>query len=55
MKALNSIRKKISSLLEAVVATGQDNKRTELLNWLSSVDPSVNYNSAREKHETQTK
>jgi hypothetical protein len=53
VKALKSIAEDLTGLLEAVDATQQDNKRREMLSWLSSVDPSVNYNSARGKHETQ--
>lgn len=38
----------------AVEETRRDRDRQSLLDWLSSVDPSTNYNSAREKHETGT-
>jgi hypothetical protein len=28
--------------------------RTKLVEWLSTADPSINYNNAREKHEPET-
>jgi hypothetical protein len=37
------------------IATRMDKaERERLLNWLSSTDPSLNYNSARQKHESCT-
>ena len=41
----------VAALRRAIERAQQDKKRTELLNWLSSVDPSLNYNNARGKHE----
>lgn len=44
----------VAALREAVERAQRDRERTELLDWLSSVDPSLNYNNARTKHENGT-
>jgi len=44
----------ISALSNAVEEAQKDKKRKELLDWLSKIDPSKNFNSAREKHESGT-
>ncbi|CZT12383.1 uncharacterized protein RAG0_16224 [Rhynchosporium agropyri] len=37
---------------KAVELSQRDNSRSELLSWLSSVDPSQKYNDARDKHDS---
>ncbi len=54
MKSLTSICGEVSGLRKAVEDAQRDSQRKELLSWLSSVDPSENYNSARDKHEAET-
>lgn len=54
MKSLNSIGIDVSGLRKAIEEAGRDSRRQELLDWLSSIDPSTNYNSARKKHESKT-
>jgi hypothetical protein len=44
----------VSGLRKAIEDEQKDSKRKELLNWLTSIDPSKNYNSARDKHESCT-
>ena len=41
----------IAALRKAIETAQHDSKRSGLLNWLSSVDPSLNYNNARGKRE----
>jgi hypothetical protein len=54
MKNLISIVNDVSGLREAIEDAQRDNQRKELLSWLSSIDPSENYNSARGKREAKT-
>lgn len=54
VKALDSIGISISGLQEAIEAAQKDSQRTELFNWLSTVDASENYNNARTRHKAQT-
>jgi ankyrin repeat domain-containing protein 50 len=54
MKSLVSIGTDVSGLRKAIEDAQRDKQRTALLTWLSSIDPSENYNSAREKHEAET-
>jgi hypothetical protein len=51
---LSSISYNTSSLLYAIQEQQADRKRTELLNWLSSVDSSKLYNSGLDKIRTGT-
>ncbi|KUJ21550.1 uncharacterized protein LY89DRAFT_767578, partial [Mollisia scopiformis] len=44
----------ISKLREAIQDAQKDSDRASLLNWLSCVDPSSNFNSARDKHQAGT-
>lgn len=54
MKSLVSISSDVSGLRKAIEDAQHDRQRKELLDWLSSIDPSENYNSARDKHEATT-
>jgi hypothetical protein len=54
MKSLISISSDVSSLRKAIEDAQQDSQQAGLLNWISSIDPSENYNSARERHEVET-
>jgi hypothetical protein len=54
IKRLDSIGKDLSGLLKAVEEAQKDTQRKELLSWLSSIDPSENYNSARDRHQAET-
>lgn len=51
MKSLNCITSDLSGLRKAIEDTQRDKQRQELLDWLSQVDPSINYNSALGKLE----
>lgn len=44
----------LAALRTAVEKAQRDSNRSQLLNWLSSVDPSEGYNDARKKHEKNT-
>lgn len=44
----------ISALLKAIEIAQRDSHRSKLLKWLSSLDPSHNYNNACGKHEKGT-
>jgi hypothetical protein len=44
MNVMISIRDDISGLRNAIVHAQGDTKRTDLLNWLSTIDPSESYN-----------
>ena len=52
--ALNCIGTDVSGLRKAIVDAQKDGRRIGLLGWLSSVDPSVNFNNVIEKHELDT-
>ena len=54
MNTLNTISTDVSGLRKAVEDAQQDGTRRGLLDWLSSVDPSENYNSAQRRHEPRT-
>ncbi|KAH6849839.1 ankyrin repeat-containing domain protein [Chaetomium sp. MPI-CAGE-AT-0009] len=49
-----AIGSEVEGLRQAVEAAQEDRKRVALLDWLCDVDPSVIYNTAREKHEGAT-
>ncbi|KAF4630229.1 hypothetical protein G7Y89_g7913 [Cudoniella acicularis] len=51
---LQSIVVDVSGLLRAIENAQKDSQRTMLLDWLSSVDSSKNYNSARSRHADKT-
>lgn len=44
----------VAALRKAIETAQKDKTRTRLLDWLSSVDPSENYNNARGRHEDGT-
>jgi hypothetical protein len=44
----------IVSFRLAVASAQSDENRTKLIKWLSSAEPSINYNSARDKHQSET-
>lgn len=50
MKSIHCIEDDISALRESVQSAQKVKGRRALLRWLSSTDPSSNYNSARESH-----
>lgn len=51
---LDSIGTDLSSLRRAIDVAQKDIQRTGLLSWLSDIDPSENYNSARDRHQAET-
>ncbi|KAK1702341.1 hypothetical protein BDP67DRAFT_422358 [Colletotrichum lupini] len=56
-KAMNQwerIGTDVSDLRRRIEEIQNDEKRKELLNWLCTVDPSVQYNAARSKHRSGT-
>jgi hypothetical protein len=54
IKRGNSIGNDVSSLRKDIEYAQRDSRRRALLDWLSSIDPSENYNSARKRHVTET-
>lgn len=54
LAALNAAKVEISRVYQAILQTQNDHKRVALLEWLSTVDPSANYNTGRDKHEDST-
>jgi len=44
----------LSGLRKAIEDAEEDKDRQKLVTWLSSIDPSTYYNSARAKHEPTT-
>jgi flagellar biosynthesis GTPase FlhF len=54
MRELNAIEEEVTRVRNAIVQTQKDNEREALLRWLSTVDPSSNYNSARREHALST-
>ena len=51
---MDFISSNMSGLRSAIEERQRDTKREGLLQWLSSVDPSENYNNACERHEAGT-
>jgi hypothetical protein len=51
---LGAIEEEVGRVREAIEKNRMDGQRESLLHWLSSVDPSINYNSARKKHQSST-
>jgi hypothetical protein len=54
MNVMISIRGDISGLRSAIEHAQMDTKRTELLNWLSNIDPSESYNTGLDKVRADT-
>lgn len=54
MDILKLISENIVGFKQAVASAQSEKNRTKLVEWLSTADPSINYNSAREKHEPET-
>lgn len=54
LDVMNFISSDLSGLRLAIKETQENEKQQELLQWLSSVDPSKNYNNARSKHKPHT-
>jgi hypothetical protein len=54
MRGLGAIVDEVSRVRDVIKQAQNDNERKELLNWLSSVDPWTNYNSARRNHAQST-
>jgi hypothetical protein len=54
MHTLTTLTSDLSSLRKAVEGAQRDSHRATLLGWLSSIDPSENYNFARARHEEET-
>jgi hypothetical protein len=51
---MKMISENIVGFQQAVASAQDDTHREALINWLSCLDPSINYNSAREKHQPET-
>jgi hypothetical protein len=51
---LGAIKEEINRVHKVIEKNRMDGQRESLLHWLSSVDPSSNYNSARKKHQSST-
>lgn len=54
VQSLGAIEKEVSRLATLVKKAQDDEQREKLLKWLSKVDPSTNYNSARQRHGATT-
>jgi hypothetical protein len=54
MDIMKVISKHIVGFQQAVASAESDEKRRKLIEWLSSADPSINYISARDKHQPKT-
>jgi hypothetical protein len=54
MAAMNTMSNDMSGLKKAIEDEQQSQRRKELLDSLSSIDPSVHFNCARKKHEFST-
>jgi hypothetical protein len=54
MRGLSAIEDEVSRVRSVIMQAQNNNEREKLLKWLSSVDPSKNYNSARERHALST-
>jgi ankyrin repeat domain-containing protein 50 len=51
---LDAIKDEVSRVRGAIEDAQHDEKREKLLSWLSDVDPSFNYNKARDNHGKST-
>jgi hypothetical protein len=54
MRGLSAIEDEVSRVRSVIMQAQNNNEREKLLKWLSSVDPSKNYNLARESHALAT-
>lgn len=54
MDAMKQISENIVGFQQAVASAKSNSNRGELINWLSSADPSSNYIRARDKHQPET-
>ena len=54
MSGLSAIEDEVSRVRSVIMQAQNNNEREELLRWLCPVDPSKNYNSARESHALST-
>ena len=54
MKGLSAIENEVSRVRRVITQAQNNTAREKLLKWLSSVDPSKNYNSVRENHVLST-
>jgi hypothetical protein len=54
MRGLSAIEEEVSRVSSLITQAQNDNEREKLLEWLSSVDPSVNYNNSRKSHVLST-
>jgi len=52
--AMKMVSENIAGFQQAVASAQDDKHRVALITWLSNIDPSVKYNSAREKHQPDT-
>jgi hypothetical protein len=54
MEIMTLISENIVGFRQAVASAQSDENRAKLIAWLSSANPSINYISAREKHQPKT-
>lgn len=54
MRSMTDISGDVLELRKGIEAAHRDTRRSELLNWLSDVDPSYDFHSALQKHEPHT-
>lgn len=54
MDIMKLISDNIVGFKQAVASTQSDKDRAQLIKWLSTADPSMNYINAREKHQPET-
>jgi hypothetical protein len=54
MRGLSAIEDEVSRVRNVIMQVQNNNEREKLLKWLSLVDPSKNYNSARKSHALST-
>ncbi len=54
MRGLSAIEDEVSRVCSIIMQAQNNNEREKLLKWLSSVDPSKNYNSARKSYALST-
>jgi hypothetical protein len=54
MRGLNEIEDEVSRVRSVITQAQNNTEREKLLKWLSSVDPSKNYNSVRENYVLST-
>ncbi len=54
MEGLSLIQDEILRVEQAITVAQKSDERLKLLEWLSSVDPSINYHAARKMHAQST-